>query len=209
MEANVSCRIMYRLNQIICIKNKIMKNLLTSFFSCSVLIIFCNSSGTRIGFCDSKTEPASMTSLNSFQKGYGTFTFMMNGKQRVFTAWHQFVLFPMDNSTEILMLEDGGPGGAGFDFKINKQGTTEFKTGYANTLVPKLLFTFFDTTGVSYIGDGMVVNVTSLSANRLTGTFSGKFVKEKYQIKENNSANVPRVIEVTNGKFDLYKQHQN
>ncbi|MFI5186168.1 MAG: hypothetical protein ACHQF0_05555 [Chitinophagales bacterium] len=192
--------------KIISIENKKMKSLLTSFFSCGVLIIFCNnSSGPGIGSCNNKTEPASMTSLHSLQKGYGAFTFMMNGKQRTFTAWHTFIVFPIEKSTEILLFEDGGPGGAGFDFKINKQGPTEFKTGYANTLLPKLLFSFFDTTGVSYIGDGMLVNVTSLSANRLTGTFSGKFVKEKYQIKENSNAGILQVIEVTNGKFDLHK----
>ena len=92
------------------------------------------------------------------------------------------------------MLEDGGPGGAGFDFKINKAGATEFKAGYSNTLLPKLLFTFFDTTGVSYIGDDMVVNVTSLDAKRVTGTFSGKFVKQKYQIKEDKNSNIPRSL---------------
>lgn len=171
-----------------------------------MLIISCNNSpGPAPGLQNDKAETTSASSTNPSQKGYGTFTFTMAGKERVFTAWHQFVLFPMDKSTEILMLEDGGPGGAGFDFKINKQGTTEFETGYANTLLPKLLFSFFDTTGVSYIGDGMIVNVTSLSANRVTGTFSGKFVKEKYQIKENKNAGIPQAIEVTNGKFDLHQ----
>lgn len=183
-----------------------MKNLIIILISCSVLIISCNnSSGQASSSQDIKAAPTSMSSSDPSQKGHGTFSFTMNGKQRVFTAWHPFILFPMDNSTEILMLEDGGPGGAGFDFKINKQGKTEFETGYVNTLVPKLLFTFFDTTGVSYIGDGMVVNVTSLSANKLTGTFNGKFVKEKYQIKENKRADIPQVIEVADGKFDLHK----
>lgn len=176
-----------------------MKTSLTSFFSCGALILFCNySSGPRYD-----TMQISPASSRSFQKGYGTFTFTTAGKQRAFTAWHEFILFPMDNSTEVLMLEDGGPGGPGFDFKINKTGSTKFEVGYANTLVPNLLFTFFDTTAVSYTGDGMVVNVTSLSATRLTGTFTGKFVKEKYQAKENNNRGIPQVIDVTDGKFDL------
>ncbi len=179
-----------------------MKNLLTIFICSSVLIVSCNnSSGPASNSPDRKADPTA--SSDPVRKGYGTFTFTMAGKKRVFTAWHSFILFLMDNSTEVLMLEDGGPGGAGFDFKINKQGKTEFETGYVNTLVPKLLFTFFDTTGVSYIGDGMVVNVTSLSATRLTGTFTGKFVKEKYQAKENNNPGIPQVIDVTDGKFDL------
>ncbi|HEY2721920.1 MAG TPA: hypothetical protein VGI82_09345 [Chitinophagaceae bacterium] len=183
-----------------------MRNLLIIFISCSVLIISCNNlSGAASGSQDNKDKPTATPSSDPSQKGYGTFTFTMDGKQRVFTAWHQFLLFPMQDSTKVLMLEDGGPGGAGFDFKINKTGSTKFEAGYADVLLPKLLFSFFDTTGVSYIGDDMVVSVISLDAKRLTGTFSGKFVKEKYQIKENNSANIPQVIEVTDGKFDLHQ----
>ena len=182
-----------------------MKNLLVNFFSWGALILFCNhSSGPGNRSWRAGVKAASATSSTSLQKGYGIFTFTGNGKQRTFTAWHPFMVFPMQ-TTDILLLEDGGPGGAGFDFKINKQGRTEFETGYANTLVPKLLFKFFDTTGVSYIGDGMVVNVTSLTVNRLVGTFTGKFVKEKYQIKENRSPGIAQTIEVTDGKFDLHK----
>lgn len=191
------------------VKTQEMKNLLIILISCSVLIISCNnSSGAASGSQEKSGEPTSASTSESSPKGYGEFTFTMAGKQRVFTAWHSFILFPMDSSTKILMLEDGGPGGAGFDFRINKTGPTKFETGYADIIAPKLLFTFFDTTGVSYIGDDMVVNVTSLSANELKGTFTGKFLKEKYQIKENKSPAIPQVIEVTDGKFDLYNQKQ-
>ena len=183
-----------------------MKNLLTILISCSVLIISRNnSSGLMSDSQDKKAQPMSASLSEPSQKGYGTFTFTMAGKKRVFTAWHHFMLFPMDASTEILMLEDGGPDGAGFNFKINKAGETEFTAGYAKVLLPKLLFIFFDTTGVSYIGDNMAVNVTSLSSNKLTGTFSGQFVKQPYQIKENKSAGIPQVIEVADGRFDLHK----
>ena len=183
-----------------------MKNLLTILISCSVLIISCNNlSGIMSDSQDKKAESMSASLSERSQKGYGTFTFTMAGKKRVFTAWHNFILFSMDASTEILMLEDGGPEGAGFNFRINKAGETEFTAGYANVLVPRLLFIFFDTTGVSYIGDNMVVNVTSLSTNKLTGTFSGKFVKETYQIKKNKSAGIPQVIEVADERFDLHK----
>ena len=189
---------------------KKMKNLLIILSWFGVLGTSCsNSSGASSGSDDKKTEPASASSSDPSPKGYGTFTFTMMGKQRVFTTWHSFMLFSMDSSAKTLMLEDGGPGGAGFDFRLNKTGETKFEAGYANVLNQKLLFAFFDTTGVSYIGDDMVVNVSSLSADKLTGTFTGKLVKEKYQIKDNNSADIPKVIEVTDGKFNLYKQQQN
>jgi hypothetical protein len=187
------------------------------FLPCLFLLaaVSCNNSaGSRGGAAaaDSNSNATSInntaTASNPSQQGYGTFAFTQDGKHRTFTAWHVFVLFPRkasSGSSEILMLEDGGPANAGFDFKINKEGSTVFKTGYANILVPDLLFDFFDTSGISYTGDGMVVIVTSLTANKLTGTFSGKFVKEKSQIKENGSANAPQVIEVSDGKFDLHQ----
>ncbi|HEX4372066.1 MAG TPA: hypothetical protein VHZ50_02065 [Puia sp.] len=171
-------------------------------YSVAFAAISCNNSSAT----QEKTPvSASTSSSNSSQNEYGKFTFAMNGKQRTFTAWHEFILFPMNDKTKILLLVDGGPGGAGFDFRINKEGATEFKSGYVNMIAPALHFSFFDTTGISYIGDGMVVNVASLNTNRLTGTFSGKFVKNKYQIKEDGSANAPQIIEVTDGKFDLHK----
>ena len=176
------------------------------FFVTTLALVSCgNSSGP--GKKDSPNVTQAANSSNPQQAGYGTFTFTMDGKRRTFTAWHTFVLMVKDkwSKSDFLMIEDGGPSNAGFDFKINKAGPTKFEAGYVNVLLPKLLFTFFDTTGVSYIGDDMVVNVTSLDANRLTGTFSGKFVKEKYQIKENKSSDIPQVIDVTDGKFDLHK----
>jgi len=179
------------------------KILITILCFCSTIISCNNSSGKQAVQQDIATVQTSTPSSNPPLNGYGTFSFTQDGKQRTFTCWHQFILFPMSDTTTILLLEDGGPSGAGFDFKINKTGATEFKEGYANILAPPLLFTFFDTTGISYIGDDMVVNVTSLSTNRLTGTFTGRFVKEKYQIKENNSPVIPQVIEITDGKFDL------
>lgn len=181
-----------------------MKKIL--FIPCLLLLAVasCNNAdgpGDSAAVAESNTKTAS----NPSPQGYGTFTFTQDGKPRTFTAWHEFILFPMNDKTTILLLEDGGPSNAGFDFKINKAGTTEFKAGYANNIAPALLFSFFDTTGISYIGDGMTVNVTSLNETRLTGTFSGKFVKEKYQIKQGSSANVPQVIEVTDGKFNLHQ----
>jgi hypothetical protein len=180
-----------------------------------LITVSCNNSdgsggAAAVAGSNSKAVPVNTTPSASdpSQGGYGTFTFTQDGKQRTFTAWHVFVLFPRktsSGSSEILMLEDGGPANAGFDFKINKEGTTEFKTGYANNLMPNLFVDFFDTTGISYTGDGMVVNVASLTANKLTGTFSGRFVKEKSQIKENSASNVPQEIEVTDGKFDLHQ----
>ena len=155
----------------------------------------------------SSTANQISAAANASQGRYGTFTFTSNGQQRKFTCYHKFFLMPLQTSSgniDAIMLEDGGPSNAGFDFKINKQGTTEFKPGYANVAIPGLLFDFFDTSGVSYTGDGMTVNVTSLSADKLSGTFAGKFVKEKSQIKDNPSPDVPQMIEVTDGKFDLH-----
>lgn len=164
--------------------------------------ISCNNSSA---IQENKPASASTSSSNSSEGGYGKFSFTMNGKQRTFTAWHEFILFPMNDKITVLMLIDGGPSGAGFDFRINKNGVTEFKAGYVDMIAPTLHFSFFDTTGISYIGDGMVVNVASLTTNRLTGSFSGKFMKNKYQIKENGSANAPQIIEIRDGKFDLHK----
>ncbi|MBS1915093.1 MAG: hypothetical protein JST87_02385 [Bacteroidetes bacterium] len=169
-----------------------------------VAAISCNNSNGIAKVASSTTS--SVVSTDASKGGYGSFTFTSNGQKRTFTCWHPFFLMPLQvsgGSVDAVMLEDGGPSNAGFDFKLNKQGATEFKTGYANILVPGLLFDFFDTTGVSYTGDGMTVHVTSLDENKITGTFSGRFVKEKSQIKDNSNA--PQRFDVTEGKFDLHK----
>jgi hypothetical protein len=182
-----------------------MKKLIIIIITCLVTFSCNNSSGSGTKAIPAASKTA--TSSNDTKAGYGTFSFTSNGKQRIFTTWHSFVLMHKDkwNNPDSLMLEDGGPSNAGFDFRINKEGTTEFKTGYSNELAPHLEFSFFDTTGISYIRDGMIVKVSYLSGDKLTGTFSGNFIKEKSQIKENASGSVPQVIKVTDGKFDLHQ----
>ena len=61
------------------------------------------------------------------------------------------------------MLEDGGPDGEGFDFKLNNREKQNLKL-VMSTRLSRSFFLLFLNHRRFYIGDGMVMNITSLFA---------------------------------------------
>ena len=75
----------------------------------------------------------------------------------------------------------------------NKAGTTTI------TILPKFSFEGYVTKDwVVYVDDGLTVNITTLSATRVSGTFSGN-----YRLENANTPNAKVSLQVTDGKFDI------
>ncbi len=85
---------------------------------------------------------------------------------------------------------DGSSKKEGFQFEIKDHGTTIIRYGADNILC---IFTYYDSNGAPYIGEDVVVTVTSSGSNHLSGTFSGKFKKMIGH----------QIMPITDGKFDL------
>ncbi|HEY4110354.1 hypothetical protein [Puia sp.] len=51
---------------------------------------------------------------------------------------------------------------------------------------------------VTYLDGAVTIHVTSITATRISGTFSGK-----YKAQKGSPANTPPVIQITDGKFDI------
>lgn len=67
------------------------------------------------------------------------------------------------------------------------------------TILPKFSFEGYVTKDWTvYVDDGLTVNITTLGATRLSGTFSGK-----YRLENVNTPNAKVSLQVTDGKFDI------
>jgi hypothetical protein len=75
----------------------------------------------------------------------------------------------------------------------NKEGSTTI------SILPKYSFEGYVTSNWTvYVDDGLTVNITSLSATRVSGTFSGN-----YRLENVNTPNAKQTLQVTDGKFDI------
>lgn len=75
----------------------------------------------------------------------------------------------------------------------NKEGSTTI------SILPKYSFEGYVTSNWTvYLDDGLTVNVTSLSATRVSGTFSGN-----YRLENAKAPNAKATLQVTDGKFDI------
>ena len=79
-----------------------------------------------------------------------------------------------------------------FDLPDNTGSTTV-------SILPKYSFEgYINKDMVVYLSDGVTVNVTSISATRVSGTFSGH-----YKLENEKTANAKPGIRVTDGKFNI------
>jgi hypothetical protein len=66
-------------------------------------------------------------------------------------------------------------------------------------ILPKFSFEGYVTKNwIVYLDDGLTVNITTLSATRVSGTFSGN-----YRLENVNTPNAKVSLQVTDGKFDI------
>jgi hypothetical protein len=118
-----------------------------------------------------------------FSSGTGTdnlnaaFIVNDNGQKRLF-----FMLADPDNPVQKL----------NFDLPYKAGATTI-------TILPKFSFEGYVTKDWTvYVDDGLTVNITTLGATRVSGTFSGN-----YRLENVNTPNAKASLQVTDGKFDI------
>ncbi|HVZ96194.1 MAG TPA: hypothetical protein VG847_04920 [Chitinophagaceae bacterium] len=128
-----------------------------------------------------------------------------------------------DNDASFSCMLDGKEiSGKGTDQNINAafrltgddKGQIFFRLSDMNNIGDKFMFQVPDKTGsttlsnfsgyttadfANYIDDPVIVNITSVSASRIAGIFSGKYTLQQ----GTDNGNSKRTIEVTNGKFDI------
>lgn len=67
------------------------------------------------------------------------------------------------------------------------------------SILPKESFEgYINKDMVVYLSDGVTINLTSMSATRISGTFSGR-----YKLENEKTANAKPSIQVTDGKFNI------
>jgi hypothetical protein len=71
------------------------------------------------------------------------------------------------------------------------------RTG-STTVDPSIGYNGYIKGFVTYLDEAVTINVTSISATRITGTFSGR-----YKAQGGSPANTPAVVQITDGKFDI------
>src|SRR5689334_15931328 len=189
------------------IKNKFMKRLLIILFSCTELIISCNSSSGSANISAKDNSPTASSSHAVSSGSKGTITCNIDGKVKIFYVSQAFFEIPLDvdrtgpkNGIEIL---DGDAKKEGFQFQFKNSGTTKIKNDATGDLL--CMINYYNPQGVTYTGADVAIVVTAYDQEHLSGTFSGKLDNVYYDIGTNGAKNYPKYIQITDGKFDMSK----
>lgn len=175
-----------------------MKQLL-SFF---IVLVFLSGLISCGGNAQNNTGKNStpVTSKSSSQDDDANFSCVLDGKkisgkgtdQNINAAFH---LTGDDKGQLFFRLSDMNNIGDKLQFQVPaKTGTTTFSVS------PKYSYEGYTTSDFTiYLDDPLTVAVTSITATRLSGTFSGKYTLSK----GSGNSNSKQTIEVTDGKFDI------
>ena len=142
----------------------------------------------------------------------GGITCLIDGKQKMLSieGFREINLdFHSKGPTDGILFANGDDKKEGFQFKIKKIGTT--KINHSGTGDLYCIINYYNSEGVTYTGENMIVSVTSYTKNHLTGTFSGKLTNVYYDSRSafpsikgaKIAKNYPKYIQITDGKFDL------
>lgn len=134
----------------------------------------------------------------------GTITCKIDGTQKSYSLAQSFfeISLGIDPSgpRDGLEILDGSGKKEGFQFEFKKSGVTKINsdaTGDMNCII-----NYYNSAGITYTGEDVVVRVAHYAGNQLSGTFSGKLHNVMY--RHNATAkNYPEYITITDGKFDL------
>ena len=153
-------------------------------YLCSVLFTGCTSAGAN-GLPGSGASFSAIVDGTKFSSNTGTDNlnagFHIKGDNGVVTTF--FMLADPENPVQKL------------NFEVpEKTGSTTIR------ILPKYSFEGYVTSQfVTYVDDGVTVNVTSYTAARIAGTFSGSYKLENPK----GSPNAKPEIQITDGKFDI------
>lgn len=67
------------------------------------------------------------------------------------------------------------------------------------------IINYYNPQGITYTGEDVTVIVTSYDQKQLTGTYSGKLVNVLYDGGSTITMNYPQFIQITDGKFFLFR----
>jgi hypothetical protein len=142
---------------------------------------------------------SAISSDNNTSTGDASFSCMLDGKelsgkgtdQNINAAFH---MTGEDKGRIFFRLSDVNNPSESLNFLVPaKEGTTTFDPTYAYSLTAYVTKDY-----INYVDNPLTVTINSLSAVRISGTFSGK-----YTLSTANAGNAKPVVEVTDGKFDI------
>jgi hypothetical protein len=138
------------------------------------------------------------------EAGKGTISCRIDGKQRTFIAQKSFFAVSLDSNSKSrkngLEIQDGSFRQEGFQFRFKKSGVTKIRSDSSSD--KNCIFKYYNSKGITYIGENITVTVTLYNINLLKGVFSGKLVNAHY---EKGSGNYAASIMITDGRFTLVK----
>jgi hypothetical protein len=173
--------------------------LVASIFLSAMLFVACSDNSAENANNDSAPDNTA-TSNTSASSGNASFSCMLDGKefsgtgtdQNINAAFHltgenksqiMIRLSRLDNPEEKLMFQVAA-----------KEGSTTFN------VTPTYSYIGYITKGyINYLDNPLTVTITSLTATRVSGTFSGTYTLSK----GSGDSNAKQTIEVTDGKFNI------
>ncbi len=181
-----------------------MKKIIVLPFFILLITVSCNNSAGS-GNSSGSAESASSAAPASSDGNKGTITCIIDGQQKTFKVQQSFFEISLDvdpnGAKDGLEILDGNPKKEGFQFEFKKSGTTKIKSGGGGDM--NCIINYYNSHGITYTGEDVIVNVTSYDSKKLSGTFSGKLVNVYFDGKS-DAKNYPQYIQITDGKFDMH-----
>jgi hypothetical protein len=163
---------------------------ISSFLFAFVFFIACTGANPS-----SSTNPSSATNTNGSGGSDASFSSMIDGKPFSFSGTDQntnaaFHLKGTDKHIFFKLADKDDPSER-LNFEVpGQQGST--------TVDPASGYNGYIKGFVTYLDDAVTITITSISATRVTGTFSGT-----YRVQPGSLASARPTIKITDGKFDI------
>jgi hypothetical protein len=178
-----------------------IKKLLVITFSAFSLLYSCSGNTNSNALKDNTSSSTSSTENSSANSnGNASFSCMLDGKefsgsgtdQNINAAFH---LKGDDKGQIFFRFSDLNNPEEKLNFQVAaKEGSTTFN------VTPTYSYMGYTTKGyINYLDNPLTVTITSLTATRVSGTFSGTYILSKGSA----DSNAKQTIEVTDGKFDI------
>lgn len=173
--------------------------LITLIFSSAILFVACSGNSAANSSKDS-TSVNTSTSNTSASDGDASFSCMLNGKKFSVSGTDQnanaaFHLAGTNKGQIFFRFSDLNNPEEKLNFQVpGKEGATTFNVTPTYSYIG-----YITKDNINYLDNPLTVTITSLTATRISGTFSGTYTLSKGSA----DSNAKQTIEVTDGKFDI------
>lgn len=173
--------------------------LITLIFSSAILFVACSGNSAANSSKDS-TSVNTSTSNTSASVGDASFSCMLDGKKFSVSGTDQnanaaFHLAGTNKGQIFFRFSDLNNPEEKLNFQVpGKEGSTTFNVTPTYSYIG-----YITKDNINYLDNPLTVTITSLTATRISGTFSGTYTLSKGSA----DSNAKQTIEVTNGKFDI------